>query len=153
MAVASLETEFDETERQRKSVEERKRRLKLGLPPELEEAVTSSLTEIEKAKQDFSKTLTPEAYATVSKIFGIVELQLKTILESKEFKLDIDSLTARTDEFNVTLAQIVGLLETANKLLITLNDKVTSEFRERQKLRAKQLEIIDKLNQYLSEYV
>lgn len=153
MSVQKLEKQFEASELARRKVEEKKEFKKLGLPSPVVQKLASTLAKIEEAKQGFSKTLTPEAFKTVAEIFDTVHSQIKAIAESKEFKMEINGLTDRAEAVNANLQTVLDTLETSVNLLTSLDQKLTAEFNERDKIRQKQLAVIAKLDKYLDDWV
>lgn len=135
--MTSLEEQFQESEKQRLQAEQLKKRREQRLPT----------TETEKFLSLFENS---EIGAQYSHLTGVVDLG-KVAAEVKEA---VDQLPIELQtQFQSILDRFLQVLGEVQRRQLSMEQKLDADLDARQKMRKKENEVLDKLNQYLENWL
>ncbi len=134
--MTTLEEEFSESEKQRLKVEESKTKKKLRLPVNETEELAALLKDSETGAQ-------------YTHLTGLVDLS-KVASEVKE-AVDQLPLELQT-QFQSVFDRFLQVLGEVQKRQLSIEQKLDADLEQRQKMRQKENEVLDKLNQYLKNW-
>lgn len=137
-----LEQKFAETEKARKQVAEKVKLFQTGAPS----VSQGALHDVQELKHVLSDLLEARAFQRIAKVLEMVQSHVEVSAELARFSGEINDLNGK-------LQRIMEIVEIANTSLEMLHQKISVDLDERRKLRQKQLATLNKLDQYLKDWL
>lgn len=138
----TLEQELRQSEARRKQLTDKIKILREGGSTSPDEA----LQKIQELRESLSALLEGKSYQRVSEVLDVIQSRTEVLAELQAYGDDINKLR---DAWN----QILGEIKASNRNLQDLNAQLLTDMEERRKLREKQHAVLDKLDQYLTDWL
>jgi len=142
MSLSELEKEFEKTEGERQKAEKRR---------QIEQADIKPSIKIEALKVEF-QYLAEELKTTLTNILEVAQVQ-NLEKETNRLTNNIEQTINISQNTNDALEEILGLLRALNSSIGDLNHKISDELNKQDKHRQLEQEAIQKLNNYLNDWI
>ena len=141
---SNLEEDFRAAETKRKQAEEKRQQAANGTF--VHGSTEEALQKIGDFRQGLSLVMGESlAFDRITKVLDLAESSLETNNSLKMFSEELNGVAG-------SLSVVQGQLETVNKQLSKLSGDLMADLDERQTLRQKQSDTLDKLNKYLKDW-